>query len=352
MTTAFVAGHGWHDGADFVLVPNGVRMGFYASPESPLDFAVMEEAVRRGDVAPLESFDPGAQIPNYLYAQFSDLEISRVIQANWHEIPLIFIEGQTRLCTDPALCNGPSRHTCDGLLGRAAVEGWDTLNILACRTNTAIEVAPTNELRDRDGHPTTEYYDEWTEWFRSFLVLPSDAQDRAWSEMPVQTQGVLCADLEVREWAECYWVRRELDASPGRSADILVRVNEAVKARLFRDYPAYAHLNSFNPMAYPGYAAWIDSFHKLDFQNKVAEWRMMGDDDKSKVLVDPGVSHFARLCKIWVYFRAGLEPAFLEKMLDELDPADRALLRSQPGFPAATPPTPLPFFAPAPEHGS
>ncbi|MER6466376.1 putative adhesin [Streptomyces sp. NPDC001288] len=199
MTTGIIAGHGWHDDTDFIVVPQGIRLGFYASPDSGLDFAVMEEAVRRADVTPLECFDPGARLPNYTYEQFSDLETARVVQANVHDLALTFVEGRTRLCTDTAVCTALPRHTCDGVLGRAAEQRWHTLHVFACRTNTSAPMAPTNAIRDRHGNPTTEYHDEWKEWIRSFLFLPNDAQDAAWAQMPPQTQAVLGADLEVRE---------------------------------------------------------------------------------------------------------------------------------------------------------
>ncbi|MEU8934374.1 hypothetical protein AB0D30_31385 [Streptomyces sp. NPDC048409] len=90
---------------------------------------------------------------------------------------------------------------------------------------------------------------------------------------------------------------------------------------------------------------WTARFGALGFQDNVTAWESLADELRTNLLVDPGIARFARLHQVWACAGAGPAPVFLDRMLDALAPADRALPRAQPGFPPAAPATPLPYFA-------
>lgn len=143
-----IVGHGWHDGVEKVLVPEGVQLDFLTDEDTPMQMANLLAVVARGEAGiPLDSAAGGEELPSYSSDAFTDEQFARLIALNRMDpadAPMYLVGSAdlplpSALCTDLAGCPALGPHACQGVLGLAARAGLTHLQILACRVST---VAP------------------------------------------------------------------------------------------------------------------------------------------------------------------------------------------------------------------
>jgi hypothetical protein len=126
--TVFVMGHGaYWEGEDntgpsgrYTIVPNGMRIYFYARPdEGLLPMNALEVLRLNGASGYIDAADEGTRIPNYCLSPFDDFEWRFMLSGAQPGQELRFIgreiPGSTdRLCTTSGDCT-PAEHRCTGL---------------------------------------------------------------------------------------------------------------------------------------------------------------------------------------------------------------------------------------------
>lgn len=331
-----VIGHGWHDGGEKVLVPDGVQLDFFTNEDAPLMMTNLLALLRAGELGiPLDSAPGGQEIPNYSYGAFTDEQLARAMQLDHTDpvaTPTYFVPEETKLCTDLANCPALGPHTCDGLLGYAAQHGYTHLQLLTCRVNTDAPQPAPHELMGEHGEPDTTVDDQFTVWVRSFLGLSPAEQDKAWEDLDYETQVHLAADGEMIEWAQCYEARAAMRAAsdPSEAAGIVAALDAPVKLRLFRDYLDYRHLLTDNVELSQEETDWIvQEFLPQDFLTQIALWMSFKDEQQMRYLAHPEVVNWTAAYRVWDYFKLGMEAEYLADLIRQLDDSNRTRLRSQ-----------------------
>jgi hypothetical protein len=333
---SIVIGHGWHDGTEKVLVPDGMQLDFFTREDSPMLMTNLLALLRAGELGiPLDGASGGQEVPNYSYDAFTDEQLARAMQLD-HTDPIeaevYFIPAATNLCTDLANCPALGPHACDGLLGVAAQNGYTHLQLLTCRVNTDDPQPATHELMGDHGEPDTTVDDQFVVWVRSFLGLSPAEQDTAWEDLDHETQVHLADDGEMIDWARCYEARAAMRAAadPTEAAAIAAALDAPVKLRLFRDYPDYRHLLADNVELSAEELDWINQqFLPQDFLTQVALWISFGEEQQLRYLAHPQMVNWTAAYHAWDYFQLGMEAEYLADVIQHLDDANRARLRSQ-----------------------
>jgi hypothetical protein len=333
-----VVGHGSHDGTEKVVVPEGVQLDFFTREDTPMLMSNLLYLLAGGDLGiPMDSAVAGRDdLPNYTYGSFTDEQLARALQVERSTVPVFFagspeLPQPCALCTGQGVCPPDGPHTCTGILGFAAREGYKHVQILACRVNTEDLQPPTEELMNEEGVPDRGVYGALEEYVHGFVGLPPEAQDAEWESLDYDHKVYLASDGEIAQWAEVYEARSAMRAAdPVEAAGILAALDPAIRLRLLRDYPDYRHLLQDNVALSPEERAWVaEQFLPGDFDTQVAYWRSLDDQQQLRYLTDPGVASWTTAYNAWEYFMFGMAPAPLADLIGRLDVDARAVLRQR-----------------------
>jgi hypothetical protein len=141
--TVFVLGHGaYWEGEEsvgpagkYTLVPDGMRIFFYARPdEGLLPMNALEVLRNNGAGGYIDAADPGTQIPNYCLSPLDDFEYRFMLSGAQPGQDVRFIGREAlasvdRLCTTSGWCT-TARHSCTGLFSRV---NDSAVHLLSCR---------------------------------------------------------------------------------------------------------------------------------------------------------------------------------------------------------------------------
>jgi hypothetical protein len=335
-----VIAHGEHDGTRTVDVPAGMQVEFFAYEDSPLPMVILIELLKRGDKAfPLETAKAGTPVHNYLYKPFKQYQIDGVktVKRDWKDTLLIGDAGEPNelfLCSNPAQCEQRGRHDqCGGVFGRAVQRNWTRLQIVCCRTNTTIEEPKeTKVIKGADGREDASFYETFRLNGMNFVAKTPAEQDKAWESWSQDTQTYQMAIAEdMKEWADCYTARREIDKRKDRAAkaDVIGDLPAAVTVQLLRDYPAYGPAAAMIYTLNPTNKATMESFLRKDYVKQEAEWFGMAQANQAQLLpwlTDPRIASWARLCNTSLYATYGLRGKPLVAKLMQLEPAQRKII--------------------------
>ncbi|MCX4784216.1 hypothetical protein [Streptomyces sp. NBC_01264] len=180
----YVASHGGllaTSGKTFV--PAGLRVLFYAKPETRLDGLVGARVLEILHDVGQETFfgvkDGSVCVDNYTLQGFSDLDVSIRTQlagveaeSASHAPRLYFVGGNhlpaslTQLCSAPHACR-PPRHRCDGIFG--TLGSFTEIRISCCRGRRGTQKSTTELSGDRD--PRTLHRDYARSQAFSWLIV-------------------------------------------------------------------------------------------------------------------------------------------------------------------------------------
>lgn len=182
--TVFVLGHGaYWEGEEnvgpagkYTLVPDGMRIFFYARPDEGLLPMNALEVLRNNGGGYIDSADPGTQIPNYCLSPFDDFEYRFMLSGAQPGQDVRFIGrgdlvSVDRLCTTSGQCS-PAGHSCTGLFSKVSDSA---VHLLSCRVGPmerGMTAADAVQFIAQEGDE-----DDPDRRFRNTYYLPGETQD-------------------------------------------------------------------------------------------------------------------------------------------------------------------------------
>lgn len=201
--TVFVLGHGaYWEGEEsvgpagkYTLVPDGMRIFFYALPdEGLLPMNALEVLRNNGTGGYIDAADPGTQIPNYCLSPFDDFEYRFMLSGAQRGQDVRFIGhgdlvSVDRLCTTSGSCT-PAGHRCTGLFSKVSDSA---VHLLSCRVGplergmAAAEAVQYIEQDDENDDPDRIY--------RNTYHLPGESPDDPRHYRGIKDVAVAILDL-------------------------------------------------------------------------------------------------------------------------------------------------------------
>ncbi|WP_026423385.1 putative adhesin [Actinokineospora inagensis] len=334
-----VIGHGSYDGKHVVTVPRGLEVRFFTEENSPLMLVNLLALLRRDHHrTPMHTAKSGTTVPNYVYEPMRDYELDAIKTFDQLTDPVILVgtPGQpepVRLCETPDKCKGDAPHTCGGVFGAAARGNWGVLLVLSCRLHLGTQPVITRYLTSPTGCQDTSVFDELFGWVGRFLAMAAPAQDATWDATPGEQQLRLYAvEDEIREWADCYFTRRQIAADRAKAISLVKEESVATRFRLLRDYPALGDLVVADPPLVPTERQRIADFLRAPRAGQVTTWAALSPADQVRWLTVHGVPSWAAADNALTFFAAGLRGDNLVGLLRKLDPVAKKAVQADPAL--------------------